>query len=172
MLFSHYPANACLRYDQLFQQAASQDVLLCWDTLKEDIYVWSFTHRSSPPVLHRPPIRQPITTGQPFHERPTAISRLPPTQGTALVPTQATLTASSREICRRYITTGSAPEVMSACSLTRAGSQAAMGRTLAKGTPNGQPELPRAPTPLRRSQFEAELQHHSNKAWVSRLLLL
>ena len=69
------------------------------------------------------------------------------------------------------ITTGSAPEVMSACSPTHAGSQAATGRTLAKGAPNGKPELPRAPTPLRRSQFEAELQHHPNKAWVSRLLL-
>ena len=45
-----------------------------------------------------------------------------------------------------------------------------MGHTLARGVPDGQPELPGALTPLRRSHFEAELQHHPNKAWVSRLL--
>ena len=38
MLFAHYSADACLRYDQLFRMAASQDMSLCWDTLKEDIY--------------------------------------------------------------------------------------------------------------------------------------
>ena len=104
MLFAHYSADACLRYDQLFRMAASQDTSLRWDTLKEDIYVWSFTRHSSPLSLPRPPTRQPTTTvGQPFRMRPTATSQLgPPTQGTAQTPTRATLTASGCEICRRY----------------------------------------------------------------------
>ena len=67
--------------------------------------------------------------------------------------------------------TGSAPGATSASSPMLAGSQAASGHTPAKGVPSSRPELLGAPTPLRRSQFEMELRHHPNKAWVSRLLL-
>ncbi len=61
MLFCHYPATSCLRYDRLFRQAASQDASLRWDTVKEDIYVWCLTRQSPPPLQGLPlPDRRPL----------------------------------------------------------------------------------------------------------------
>ncbi len=58
MLFSHYPSHACLRYDRLFRQAASQDATLRWDAIKEDIYVWCLTRNSPPSPTPVPTDRQ------------------------------------------------------------------------------------------------------------------
>ena len=78
MLFAHYPVAACLRYDRLFRQAASQDASIRWDALREDIYVWSFTRHSSPPPSPPRPTARHVTARQSFRDRPPVISRLGP----------------------------------------------------------------------------------------------
>ena len=45
MLFANHSPARCLEYDSLFRQAAARDSTLCWDTIKEDIYVWAITQR-------------------------------------------------------------------------------------------------------------------------------
>ena len=50
------------------------------------------------------------------------------------------------------------------------GPLATTGPTRARTAPSGPLELSGAPTPLRHSQFESELVHHPDKAWVARLL--
>ena len=99
MLFSHYPAMACIRYDQLFRQATGRDRSLRWDVVREDLHVWCFTRRpiSPPPLPERPlPERRPQ---QSFRDRPTITSRLGPPPPT---PTHVFRTATGHEICRRY----------------------------------------------------------------------
>ena len=100
MLFSQYSSVACLRYDALFRQAASQDPTLKWDTIREDIYVWSLTRHPSSPTPssshHSDERRLGVTS---FRDRPPVTSRLgPPVQ----ISDKATHTATGREICRRY----------------------------------------------------------------------
>ena len=85
MLFSHYPATACIRYDQLFWQATGRDPSLRWDVVREDLHVWCFTRRpiSPPPLPERPlPERRPQ---QSFHDRPPITSRLGPPPSTPRV---------------------------------------------------------------------------------------
>ena len=292
MLFAHYPAAACLRYDRLFWQAASQDASILWDALREDIYVWSFTRHSSPlpspppPPPHPTPLPATQPPGSPFgtallsspawappppnpvhtphlttgpHTCHRLSHRLPPLQLRAVhqgrrVPVRPCLLdprlpratprqrvsqavnmssseppppydgLNSRWSCNITTTrpgspgcysfrdrppvishlgppqpsthptphhrpphvppsqppagrsaaatiTGSAPGATSASSPMLTGSQAALGHAPAKGVPSSRPELLAAPTPLLRSQFEMELRHHPNKAWVSWLLL-
>ena len=100
MLFSQYSPVACLRYDALFRQAASQDPSIRWDSIREDIYVWSLTRHPSPPTpssYHNPDERRHGVNS--FRDRPTVTSRLgPPVQNSD----KATHTATGREICRRY----------------------------------------------------------------------
>ena len=47
MLFANHPPQHCLEYDRLFRQPVAQDTSLCWDTIKEDIYVWAITKKGS-----------------------------------------------------------------------------------------------------------------------------
>ena len=95
MLFTSYPVAACVQYDKLFRQAAGQDPSLRWDALKEDIYVWCFTRQTSPPSSHGQQDRRPGGQ-QSFRDRQPIATRLGPP------PERATLTATGREICRRY----------------------------------------------------------------------
>ena len=95
MLFTSYPVAACVQYDKLFRQAAGQDPSLRWDALKEDIYVWCFTRQTSPPSSHGQQDRRPGGQ-QSFRDRQPITTRLGPP------PERATLTATGREICRRY----------------------------------------------------------------------
>lgn len=37
ILFTHYPAAACIRYDRFFWQAVGQDLSVRWDRVREDI---------------------------------------------------------------------------------------------------------------------------------------
>lgn len=48
-LFSGYPPSSCLRYDELFRQAAAWDPLAPWDELKDDLFVWCVTHTQPSP---------------------------------------------------------------------------------------------------------------------------
>ena len=46
-----YAPAACIEYDDLFRQSASQDQSLRWDSLKDDIFLWALiqpTHRNDP----------------------------------------------------------------------------------------------------------------------------
>ena len=108
MLFSHYSAEACIRYDRLFRQATGHDSSQRWDVMREDIYVWCFTRQSSPVVPHQPQDRR---TQQSFRDRPplnrpshnsfrpssTSHPGLPPPTSE-----RTTRTATGREICRRF----------------------------------------------------------------------
>lgn len=67
-------------------------------------------------------------------------------------------------------TSTSVPEVTNAHSLMSVGSPDAWVHTQAGVAPTAAPELIRAHTPLRHSQFESELANHPNKALVSKLL--
>ncbi len=44
-MFSAYPPESCILYDQLFWQCAARDPVIRWDTLKEDIFVWCTSNR-------------------------------------------------------------------------------------------------------------------------------
>ena len=48
MFFTNHPASQCIEYDRLFHQAAAKDRTIRWDSIKEDIYVWSLMRRSQP----------------------------------------------------------------------------------------------------------------------------
>ncbi len=62
------------------------------------------------------------------------------------------------------------PLETNASSRMSAGNQGVVAPTLVNVAPHTGPELLRAQTPLRHSQFERELEHHPDKAWVSWLL--
>ncbi len=106
MLFSYYSTHACLRYDRLFRQAASQNATLRWDTIKEDIYVWCLTRNSPPSPMPGPTDCQLVapqsvcSPQQPSHEQSTLFSsrpgRLPRYRD------RVTHAATGWEICRRY----------------------------------------------------------------------
>ncbi len=94
-LFSGYPAAPCLRYDELFRQAAARNPLLPWDELKEDLLVWC------------------VTRQQPFRPKLPALARLgPPPASAGGPPTTSaggmranprlTHTPSGAEICRKF----------------------------------------------------------------------
>ena len=87
MFFANHPASQCIEYDRLFRQAVAKDRTIRWDSIKEDIYVWSLTRRS-----------------QPFRESakiPVAARLGPPTQPTKQT-THLTHTTAGREICKRF----------------------------------------------------------------------
>ena len=57
----------CLEYDHLLCQAAVADPSLCWDTIKNNIYIWAITKK-----------------GQSFQDRPSIMSQLcPPASDTS-----------------------------------------------------------------------------------------
>ena len=91
MLFAHHPPQHCLEYDRLFRQTTAQDPSLRWDTIKEDIYVWTITKK-----------------GQSFRDKPSIMSRLGPPASDASNRAQTkptnreTHTRSGKEICKRY----------------------------------------------------------------------
>ena len=84
MLFAHHPPQHCLEYDRLFRQTAAQDPSLRWDTIKEDIYVWTFTKNQS------------------FRDKPSIMSTLGPPASVAS-PSQQT-GKPTPEVARRYAT--------------------------------------------------------------------
>ena len=76
-------------------------------------------------------------------------------------------------LAARYVgstTTSHVSEAMTAAMHTSAGPLAATDRIQAGVATSGSSELARARTPLRHSQFERELAHYPDKAWVTRLL--
>ena len=85
MFFEKHPPQLCIEYDKLFRQAAALDRSLRWDTIKEDVYVWSITQRHS------------------FREKSSISSRLgPPNTDTTKPPDRTTHTATGKEICKRF----------------------------------------------------------------------
>ena len=85
VMFFENPPQLCIEYDKLFRQAAALDRSLRWDTIKEDVYVWSITQRHS------------------FREKSSISSRLgPPNTDTTKPPDRTTHTATGKEICKRF----------------------------------------------------------------------
>ena len=80
------------------------------------------------------------------------------------------LPAWGQEICRRYNFGKCTKGFRSECSFAHADTLAALGNTQLKGAPRSPIELQRAHTPLQHFQFESKLEHHPDRAWVSRLL--
>ena len=93
----------------------------------------------------------------------------PPATPTASTPTQASHTPGGKKSAEDTILENAQKEV-NALLLMCAGTLAALGNTQLKGAPISPTELQRAHTPLRHFQFESELEHHPDKAWVSWLL--
>ena len=156
MLFAQYPPQHCLEYDRLFRQTTAQDPSLRWDTIKEDIYVWTITKK-----------------GQSFRDKPSIMSRLGPPASDASnrAHTKPTNLEPTPGVARRYASgtiLATVPSGINASLHMPAGSQAAMRRTQAEGAPSSDPQ--RGHTPLRHSQFGRELVNHRDKAWVSWLL--
>ena len=52
MLFAKYAPLACTEYDKPFQQAASQNHAIRWDSLKDDIFVWALTLQADTQAYH------------------------------------------------------------------------------------------------------------------------
>ena len=83
MLFTNHPPAHCVEYDRLFRRAAAQNTSVRWDVIKEDIYVWAVTKRSTS-----------------FRERPPIMSRLGPAVSGS--DKKETHTIDGKEICQRY----------------------------------------------------------------------
>ena len=97
MLFTHYPPQAGVAYDQHFRQQAAIRPATGWDRLKEDIFMWALhpsrtaTHPTSPPLRENP---------QPFRDgRPPAVRPGPPRPFNE---PHVSHDATGAKICRRY----------------------------------------------------------------------
>ena len=144
-LFTNHPPAHCLEYDCLFRQAASRDTSIRWDVIKEDIYVWSVTKRSTA-----------------FRDRFSIMSRL----GPAVLSSDKIERKLAHKMERRSAkdtTLDAAPWETNAAMPIAAGSRAASSRTQGSGALSSGPQ--RGHTTLRHSEFERELVSHPDKAW-------
>ena len=96
MLFTQYAPVACIEYDDLFRQSASQDQSLRWDSLKDDIFLWALTrptHRNDPTDESR------SFRGHQHRDRSSAFDRLGPPPP---FEQHVFRSASGAELCKRF----------------------------------------------------------------------
>ena len=96
MLFTQYAPVACIEYDDLFRQSASQDQSLRWDSLKDDIFLWALTrptHRNDPTDEGR------SFRGHQQRDRSSAFDRLGPPPP---FEQHVFRSASGAELCKRF----------------------------------------------------------------------
>ena len=43
LFFMNHSPSACIEYDNLFRRAAAQDHTVCWDSVKNDLFIWAVT---------------------------------------------------------------------------------------------------------------------------------
>jgi len=100
MLFTHYPPQAGVAYDQHIRQQAAIRPATRWDCLKEDIFMWAL--HPSRTVTYPTPANIPSARDnpQPFRDgRPPAVRPPRPFQSTE---PHVSHDATGAEICRRY----------------------------------------------------------------------
>ena len=109
LLFARYPASSVVEYNRLFHQAAARDRTMCWDSPKEEIYVWALTQpnlTSSNLVPHLGMGNSPsgrTSKSLSFRDRLPITAHLgPPVKPNAPTIDRATHTPSGKEICKRF----------------------------------------------------------------------
>ena len=155
MFFAHHPPYQCIEYDRLFRQAVARIGPFAGMLLRR-------TSTSGPSHAAVPP----FVTTLPFATSPPSLPALDPHLRTAQ---SNSLTPLLGEKSAEHLTLADAQSLPKNAYLhTPAGIPAARVPTLAKDAPI-KPELTRAPTTIRYSQFESELRNYpdkANKSWL------